>query len=365
MDAKRFGNIQIGPEIVEAMFSSTDQAFCICEILTNGDGRPVDYRFLAVNSVFEEMTGLAGAEGRRALELVPELESFWPEIYGRVALDRVPERFQNRSVPLRRWFDVFALPVEPRGHFAIVFRDITRERRLAEEREQALACAEALLEELNHRVMNSLGMIASIISLEARERSAGEGRHALERIGDRVRAVGDLYRALASAKFETEVRADVYLAAIVDRLATSVGDERNTRVVAEIDAIVLPTEAAAPLGLIVTELVTNSLKYAFSATGGGTVTVALTRAGRSARLVVADDGSGMGTPPDRGTGRRLVEAFAQQLGGRVETESGTGGTRVALEFPLPDAGSAATGTGKRPLPSAEPSAAGSHHKQPE
>jgi two-component sensor histidine kinase len=336
VDQKRFRNIRIGPELVEALFSSTNHGFCICEILTSADGRPVDYRFIAVNALFEEMTGLPDAEGRTALELVPDLEPFWTEAYGRVALDRVPERFQSESGPMGRWFDVFAMPVEPHGHFALVFRDITHERRLDEERVRALTRAEALLDELNHRVMNSLGMIVSIIGLEARGRNAGEGRRALERIGDRVRAVGDLYRTLGSARFETDVSADVYLGAVVERLAASLGEARVVRLFAAIEPIVLPTHVAAPLGLIVTELVTNSLKYAFAGGRGGNVTVALAEADGSVKLVVEDDGTGIGTPPpDRGTGRKLVDAFARQLDGHVTTHADTGGCRVTISFPAP------------------------------
>jgi two-component sensor histidine kinase len=336
VDEERFGGISIGPALVEALFSSTDQGFSICGIITDADGRPVDYRFIAVNSLFEKMTGLADAEGRTALELVPGLEPFWIETYGRVALDRAAQRFQSGSEPMGRWFDVFAMPVEPRGHFAIVFRDITEERRVAEERAEALARAEALLEELNHRVMNSLGMIVSIIGLEARGRGEGEGRRALERIGDRVRAVGDLYRTLGSARFETEVSADAYLGAVVERLGASLGEERGVRLLADIAPLLLPTRIAAPLGLIVTELVTNSLKYAFPDDRDGTVTVTLAEAAGTATLVVADDGTGMiPPPPDRGTGRKLVSAFARQLDGRVETCGDGGGTRVAVSFPMP------------------------------
>jgi two-component system, sensor histidine kinase PdtaS len=98
----------------------------------------------------------------------------------------------------------------------------------------------------------------------------------------------------------------------------------------------------------VTELVTNSLKYAFPDDRDGTVTVTLAEAAGTATLVVADDGTGMiPPPPDRGTGRKLVSAFARQLDGRVETCGDGGGTRVAVSFPMPAADKAVPVSGAR------------------
>ena len=122
-----------------ALFSSIDEGYALCEMVLDTDGRPVDYRFLEVNPLFEAMTGLTDAVGRTAYELVPGLERHWVETYTRVALGGEPLRFEQGSEAMGRWFDVFATPVEPRGRFAIVFKDVT-ERRQAE---QALRESEA------------------------------------------------------------------------------------------------------------------------------------------------------------------------------------------------------------------------------
>lgn len=114
---------------LEAVFASIDEGLCICEMVTDRAGQPVDYRFLDVNPHFEEMTGLHGAEGKTALELVPDLERRWVDMYASVGLGRKTVRFQDGSEPMGRFFDVFATPVEPHGHFAIVFRDVTQQKR--------------------------------------------------------------------------------------------------------------------------------------------------------------------------------------------------------------------------------------------
>ncbi len=114
-----------------ALFSAIDEGYCLCEMVLDPDGRPMDYRFLEANPQFEAMTGLIGAVGRTALEMVPDLEPRWVETYARVALGGDPVRFQQGSEAMGRSFDVFATPVEPRGRFALVFNDITQ-RELAE-----------------------------------------------------------------------------------------------------------------------------------------------------------------------------------------------------------------------------------------
>jgi PAS domain S-box-containing protein len=111
--------------LLQAVFSGIDQGFCVCELVVDADGRPIDYRFLETNAQFEQATGLHDAAGRTALELVPGLEPHWVETYASVALGDGPIRFQQESKAMGRHFDVFAMPVTPRGRFALVFADIT------------------------------------------------------------------------------------------------------------------------------------------------------------------------------------------------------------------------------------------------
>lgn len=110
---------------LRSVVSSIDHGYCLCELVFDDGGRPVDYRFLETNDVFEEATGLSDAVGRTALELVPSLESHWVETYARVALGDEPLRFEQESIAMGRRFDVFATPVPPRGSFALIFADIT------------------------------------------------------------------------------------------------------------------------------------------------------------------------------------------------------------------------------------------------
>lgn len=114
---------------LRSIFTSIDKGYCLAEMILDGCGDPVDYRFLEVNPLFEQMTGLKDAAGRTALELVPELERKWVETYARAALKGETLRFEETSDVMGRHFDVFAMPTPPHGRFVIVFKDITEQKR--------------------------------------------------------------------------------------------------------------------------------------------------------------------------------------------------------------------------------------------
>ena len=111
---------------LRAVFEQIDQGFCVAELIVDGDGTATNYRFLEVNAVFSEMTGLLDPVGKTALELVPDLEAHWIKTYARVGLGRETLRFSEGSEAMGRWFDVFAVPVEPHGRFVLVFKDDTQ-----------------------------------------------------------------------------------------------------------------------------------------------------------------------------------------------------------------------------------------------
>ncbi len=113
------------------LINSIDEGFCMIEVILDNAGRPVDYRFIETNHTFEQQTGLRDAVGRTARELVPDLESFWIEAYGRVALTGEPTRFTNSAEPLGRTFDVYAVRIGPAADLkvALLFRDITSQER--------------------------------------------------------------------------------------------------------------------------------------------------------------------------------------------------------------------------------------------
>jgi PAS domain S-box-containing protein len=222
----------------------------------------------------------------------------------------------------------------------LAIEDVTERGRL--EREHAIAAERIsmLLQELTHRIKNSLQIIAAMVSIEARSHKSGEGKAALERVSHRINALGQLYSKLSKANTVEAVDAATYLDELCRDLIASVHKEGGTTIVlkTDIESELLPTDQAITIGLMVNELVTNAVKYAFPGDTEGTVLVTLKRAPGELRLTVADNGQGNDPQrADSGLGGRLVEGFAQQLGGQLKRKSGNKGTSVRLTLPSPDA----------------------------
>lgn len=116
------------------LFEAIDEGFCVFEVLFDEDGIASDYRFLETNPTFEQHTGLSNAVGRTALELVPDLEPHWLEVYGRVAKTGHRERIVEESKAMGRWFEVDAFRIgDPQNHrVALLFKDITESKRAAD-----------------------------------------------------------------------------------------------------------------------------------------------------------------------------------------------------------------------------------------
>ncbi len=145
------------------LFESMDEGMCLCEMLFDEQGKAIDYRFLEVNAVFEQLTGLTHPIGKTALELVPDLESHWFELYGTVVKTGNPVRFEQQSVAMNRWFSVNAFCIgEPQHHqFAVLFTNITDIKRVESEREKiegTLRASEARFRQIFESKMIGMGI---------------------------------------------------------------------------------------------------------------------------------------------------------------------------------------------------------------
>lgn len=134
-------------ERYQTLLASIEQGFCIIEVLFDQASKPIDYRFLEVNSAFEQQTGLTDALGKRMSELAPNHEAYWFELYGKVALTGEPHRVENYAKALNRWYDVYAFPIGQRSSrkVAILFNNISDRK-----------CAEADLRETHVQLESAL-----------------------------------------------------------------------------------------------------------------------------------------------------------------------------------------------------------------
>jgi len=115
------------------LFSEMVEGFALHEIVVDDQGKPIDYIFLDINPAFEKLTGLKHKQvvGKRIREVLPNIEAYWIEIYGKVALTRQDVLFENFSEDLGKWYQVHAFSPKP-GQFAATFLDITKRKKVEE-----------------------------------------------------------------------------------------------------------------------------------------------------------------------------------------------------------------------------------------
>jgi two-component sensor histidine kinase len=202
--------------------------------------------------------------------------------------------------------------------------------------EAVVAHQAVLLREVNHRVANSLQLIASLVHMQGNAVQDPAAQSALRDTQARIAAIMQVHRRLYTSDDVQNVDMREYLASLVDELQQSLaagGDERAIRLDAH--PLKLNTDKAVALGVVVAELVTNAFKYAYPVGQEGEVRVSLHVEGQNLRLVVEDDGRGMDGQIDaRGTGlgQRVIAAMAKSLGARLEYDPAHKGARAVLAF---------------------------------
>lgn len=199
--------------------------------------------------------------------------------------------------------------------------------------------AETLLREVNHRVGNSLQLVSSFMSLQMRHLTDEGARAALRESQARIEAVAHVHRRLYTSDDVSTVAMDEYLEGLVDELGKSVGPHGEApRLKLDAAPLRVSTDQAVSLGVVVTELVTNAVKYAYGPGQTGEIRIILKpdEAHGRALLTVEDDGPGMGDGTTKGTGLggKIISAMASGLRSVVEFDPEHKGVRARLAFDL-------------------------------
>ncbi len=193
-----------------------------------------------------------------------------------------------------------------------------------------------LLGELSHRVANNFATVASLMRRHAAGIADPQAKSALDQAVNQVTVMARIHRRLHADGDDAMVDSERFIVELCADLEAALISKSRIALRCRACNVALPLAQAVPLGLIVNELVTNASKYAFADGRPGSITVELAREELQLRLTVADDGVGMGGANARaGTGRLLIEALTQQLGGRLHTSATPPGTSVSVEFPVP------------------------------
>ena len=218
----------------------------------------------------------------------------------------------------------------------LAFEDVTQRRAIEDQVQALLREKDMLLDEMQHRVANSLQIIASILLIKARTVQSEETRLQLEDAHKRVLSVAAVQQHLQVSGRGAPIEIANYLTKLCETLAQSmIGDSRPIVLKVEADAGSVVSHQAVSIGLIVTELVMNALKHAFpDDKRDAAILVSYKVAETDWKLTISDNGSGMLDPnPSRkkgGLGTSLVQSLAKQLDAQVAIASDAHGTAVSI-----------------------------------
>ncbi|MCP5054782.1 MAG: PAS domain S-box protein [bacterium] len=220
----------------------------------------------------------------------------------------------------------------------IINRDITQRKQAERQLKKSLRDKEALLKEIHHRVKNNLQIISSLLDLQSDSLEDSRVLNVFRNSRDRIYSMALVHENLYRSGNLAYIDISQYIRDIVDHFLTVYGD-REAPVTPRLDvsSISLGMDRAIPLGLILTELVSNSLKHAFSAGGEGEIFLSLHPSGSHSLTLTFKD-NGIGLPPGmdveetRSLGFQLVSILTEQLNGQMEVQR-SGGTLFNITFP--------------------------------
>jgi PAS domain S-box-containing protein len=251
----------------------------------------------------------------------------------------------------RRWISIDAIPLfrpgedKPYQVYA-TFNDITARKRAEDQLRASLNEKVVLLQEIHHRVKNNLQVISSLLDMQAMRTSDPLAVQVLQDSQNRVRAMALVHEKLYRSQDLSSIDIAEYIHGVTSYLLGAYGQHaRGASLNVQIDDVALNLDMAIPCGLIINELVTNALKYAFPPDEGrrpagdkqDEIRVEL-RAQDDSRLALVICDNGVGLPPDldmkspQSLGLRLVSMLTQQLRGKLELDR-NGGTTFTITFP--------------------------------
>ena len=312
---------------------------------------------IALKSAGRDAEALALLQRNRGKTLMDEINVF---LYGAILTadesGALNSAEQQRNASLLRWISAGAAVVIILVVFAVAFTVYRNGQDLKQARDEVRAInlsleervktrtadlamarerAEVLLTEVNHRVANSLQLVAVLVGMQLRSVTDTAAKDALRETQSRINAISLIHKSLYTSGDVTNVALDDYLGAMLGNLETAMKKDGHTAILkCYLEPISLRTDASVSLGVAVQELVTNAFKYAYPGDTTGEVRVRLKRLGDGkAELTVEDDGVGMAANTRHagtGLGSKIIQTMASSLQTTVEYINRAPGTAARL-----------------------------------
>ncbi len=215
-----------------------------------------------------------------------------------------------------------------------------QKRRIAEEHlKRSLAEKEVLLKEVHHRVKNNMQIISSILKMQERQVEDERLKTVLGESQNRIRTMALIHENLYRNENLADIKFSNYVKSLAGNLLRSYTENQGKiRFEYDIEDVFLPLDTGIPCGLIINELISNSIKYAFEGRNSGTITIRLTRPDSGAfELQVADDGKGISSDfnieKSKSLGMKIVTRLVQQIDGTMDYDFNNG-TKFIIKFKI-------------------------------
>ncbi|HNX25517.1 MAG TPA: PAS domain S-box protein [Spirochaetota bacterium] len=237
------------------------------------------------------------------------------------------------TISSKLYYDAHGSPVKIIGSI----RNIS-ERKSAENKIQSLLNEkELILKEVHHRIKNNMNTIYGVLALHKEKLNDPVSIAALEDAGSRIQSMMVLYDKLYRSSDFIEISVATYLSPLVDEIVGNFPNSDAVRIEKNIDDFVLDVKRLQSLGIIINELLTNIMKYAFTGRSGGLIIFSASLKGTAVSFIIQDNGNGIPESIDfknsNGFGLMLVEMLIRQIGGKITIER-IAGTKFILEFEL-------------------------------
>jgi two-component sensor histidine kinase/PAS domain-containing protein len=309
-----------------ALFDGMSEGFALCEAIFDEFEALKDYYIIEINPALQEILGVGPEVVGGKFSATPGDNRRWLKMCDQVLKTGQPASFEAHNPQTNLWHEIHITRVST-TRMAQFFFDITARKR-AELRQAEL------FGEMNHRVRNNLTMVASLLNLQARDVGA-EIRDQLLKAAARMQSIAEVHAALYRGSSHESVELGSYLSDLCANLSKALLSDQRIAINVRAEPVTVTVDMAIPLGMAVTEMVTNAVKYAYPSPGGGDIWVSLERHDQELSVSVADTGIGSEqTVEESGRlGMRLIQSFAKQLNGRLSIDHDQG-TTVEIRAPL-------------------------------
>lgn len=301
-------------------------------------------RLITCNQLFCDLLGFESVEKALGRTLI---EYYIDPADGEAILDQIQQvgNVSNRVFRIRNlkgrtfWVQLTAHLNPKRNVIEGNLIDVDAQKTAVVEIQHLLEEKELLLREVHHRIKNNMGTIVNLLSLQTGSLADQAAIDALNDAKSRVQSMVVLYDKLCRSEGFDNVAIDEYLGQLVDDISGMFSLPIPVRVSKDIASFVIDNRKLFAIGIIVNELITNCMKYAFNGKTEGEILVSASREGEEALLLIADNGIGLpeDLSPDKkgGFGLRLVETLVRQIDGSFSITSNGVGSRFLIRFPLP------------------------------